>query len=278
MQRDVRVVAVQAAAQQPLDDRQAVGGRAGVGTWRRAGSGPPRSGRTPPGRRGGAPAPAETFPSSPRSRTVQARTYSEGCREEFGRQGVVEPAADVQAPEPLQGEAGVVGLPGQRAPGPGGSPGRGGPASCERAWSAYQPFGWREQRRPARRPLSRARSRPRTGFVPGRGDPVDPAVAAVPVRVGVGVGGPPVVEVADVDRAVGPLAQVGGAEPGVARVEQPAAVGRGERRAAPRRAATHDAECWRKSAAEQRAAEAGGQGVAEVDRPARARARPPAPS
>ena len=55
-----------------------------------------------------------TAPSSQSSRTVQARTYSPGCRSSVGRHRVVEASADVEAPEPLQGEARVIGLAGHR--------------------------------------------------------------------------------------------------------------------------------------------------------------------
>ena len=48
-----------------------------------------------------------------------------------------------------------------------------------------------------------------------RGDPVDPAVGSVPIRVGVGVGRPPVVPVGDVEGAVGTERHVAGGEPGV---------------------------------------------------------------
>ena len=109
---------------------------------------------------------AETFPSSPRSRTVQARTYSPGCRSSSAASASSKPAADVQAPEPLQGEARVVGLAGQRGQGrPGRRVAAGGELRRGPARRTSRSGG--AGARPARRPLLRPRSRPRTGFVPG---------------------------------------------------------------------------------------------------------------
>ena len=53
------------------------------------------------------------FPSSLTSRTVQARTYSPGCRNKLGRHRIIEAPANVEAPEPLQGVASVFGLTSQ---------------------------------------------------------------------------------------------------------------------------------------------------------------------
>ena len=59
-----------------------------------------------------------------------------------------------------------------------------------------------------------------------RADLVDAAVGAVPVGVGIGMGGALVVEVADVERAVGAEAHIGRAAPRVVRIPKDAAVRR----------------------------------------------------
>ena len=198
---------------------------------------------------------------------VQARTYSAGVPEQFGRQRVVEAAADVEAPEPLQGEAGVVGLPGQRGQGRPGARGRGGrqagrgPARRTSRWGAAEA-------RPAR---GRLRGRGR-----GRGPPSCPAGRS-------GRSG----------RCSGPSSRRGrggrcagrGSRRRRRRRRAPG-TGRGRRtrcrgcRAARRRRLAANVEprarqppprrrMLQEVAAEQRAAETARQGIAEVDRPAR---------
>ena len=107
-------------------------------------------------------------------------------------------------------------------------------ARMRRALRTYQSLGC-EQGDQLRRSAACARSTRAARLRPLRLDPVDPAVAAVPVGVGVGVGGALVVPVGDVDGAVGPERHVAGREPGVVGQQQVAAVAGAERRAVRRR-------------------------------------------
>ena len=150
-----------------------------------------------------------------------------------------------------------------RCSGRGGPQAGRGPARRTNRWGAAAARPARARRVAQVKAADRGRAR--------RGDAINAAVASIPFGLGVRVSGALVVEVADHDGAVGPLAQVGSTKPSVPAVKQLTAVLRPKRRTrslqSPRRCGV-----LQEVAADERALEAVGQGIAEIHRPARPRA------